>query len=77
MTAAVEQVVRATSVVIVVCEVQLSSCQFIDENRAALDTWKMDVSIEDSMSGNVHIAAFCDPLITELLGEIPSLYLNA
>ena len=56
--------------VTIVSELQLAPLRFLGENKAPLDSWNLDVRIEDSISGNVQIVAFCDPLLTEILGEL-------
>jgi hypothetical protein len=43
----------------------------MDENRAVLDGWKLDMSIEDSTSGRVQIVAVCDSFLVEFLGDHP------
>ncbi len=41
----------------------------MDQNRNALDSWSLDVILEDSVSGRMQTAAMCDALITDILGK--------
>ncbi|BDA43617.1 probable recQ-mediated genome instability protein 1 at N-terminal half [Coccomyxa sp. Obi] len=45
-----------------------SGLQIMDQNRNALDSWSLDVILEDSVSGRMQTAAMCDALITDILG---------
>lgn len=42
----------------------------MDQNRNALDSWRLDVILEDSVSGRMQTAAMCDALITDILGKL-------
>ncbi|CAL8468430.1 g7970 [Coccomyxa elongata] len=45
-----------------------SGLQIMDQNRNALDSWSLDVILEDSVSGRMQTAEMCDALITDILG---------
>ncbi len=49
---------------------QASGLQIMDQNRNALESWSLDVILEDSVSGRMQTAEMCDALITDILGNL-------